>query len=233
MDWATRAYHESQMHKQSCCFTATYAPEHLPPGGLLTTKHSRSFLKSLRRHFDHQPIRALIVGEYGEKTRRAHLHGLIYGSDALGGAVHLAQDKSGHSQYENEVITRCWNRGVIRLDSITPASCAYIAGYCLKKISEEARIMSYPRQPALGRTWFDTYRDQLKRLGHVVIDGNKRPIPRAYFEWAEGELDHWKEASANFAIELQKQFTPAEITRRAVAKELNLTAKVASGKKSI
>lgn len=225
MDWATRTYHEAQMHEQSCCFTLTYDNQHLPADGKLTTAHTRDFLKAIRKHFSPFPIRSIMFGEYGERSGRAHVHGFLFGTDALGGAIRISSSHEGPSQYENEIITRLWGRGSVRIDQVTPASCSYIAGYCLKKLAEDARIMSHPRLPALGRNWFDKNLNQLMRLGHVIIDGKQRPIPQIYFKWAGGLLDKWTEANVDYALKLQAEHTPAEIARRAVNQELNITSR--------
>lgn len=233
MDWATRAFHESQMHKQSCCFTATYDNEHLPADGKLDAKHTRAFVRGIKQHFDPIPIRAFIVGEYGAKSGRAHLHGFFFGTDALGGSIRLSSINTGPSQYTNPVINKIWKRGHVQLDQVTPESCAYIAGYCLKKIDEQAKIMSYPRKPALGRAWFNEHLEQLVRLGHVVINGRQRPIPQIYYEWANGALDKWKDESMEFSIKMQEGFRPAELQQRADNRAQNLRSKGALKSKKI
>lgn len=225
MDWATRAYHESQMHEQSCCWTATYDNEHLPADGKLDARHTRAFVRGVKQHFQPIPIRAFIVGEYGAKSGRAHLHGFFYGTDALGGSLRWSAVEKGPSQYMNPVINKIWKRGHVQIDRVTPESCAYIAGYCLKKIDEQAKIMSYPRMPALGRAWFDKYFEQLVRTGFVVINGRQRPIPQKYYEWADGALDHWKDEMVDHSIKMQEGLTPAELQQSADNRAINLRAK--------
>lgn len=225
MDYATRAFHESQMHQQSCCFTATYDDEHLPADGKLDARHTRAFVRGVKQHLEPIPIRALVVGEYGAKSGRAHLHGILFGTDAIGGSIRLSSLSEGPSKYMNPVIDKIWKRGNVQLDRVTPESCAYIAGYCLGKIDEKSILMSYPRKPALGRAWFDENLEELKRLGFVVMGGRKRPLPQIYYEWANGALDHWKDVSLEQAIKLQEGKTPAEIQKSADDRLVNLRAK--------
>lgn len=73
---------ESQMHKESCFTTLSYAD--MPEGGSLIPDHMTRFLKRLRFSLDSKfgtKFRYYYAGEYGSEkyTRRPHWHVILFG----------------------------------------------------------------------------------------------------------------------------------------------------------
>ena len=182
--WATRIYHESKMHERNCFVTLTYenAPEKI------NRKDPQIFIKRLRRRSE-TPIRYFLTGEYGEKTRRPHYHAIIFGEDFLGGAYDI-----DHKLYSNPVIDQAWGHGLVSIGNLTLASAMYTAGYTTKKVNDPDTFSIMSRSPPLGRTWVQQHHDNLRRLEHVVIEGQEIPIPDVYLKWLEGveEYEHIK-----------------------------------------
>lgn len=189
-DWGTRCHDESLCHSDSVFVTCTYEDKWLP----LTLEPAvlSGFLKRLRHSMR---FRFFAVGEYGGRFGRPHYHALLFG-------VSLARDVSaGGSSYENWEVSRAWSRGRVVCDSVTPASCAYVAGYVWKKLGRElprgAEVCDgetgelvrwqppFARmslRPAIGLPYLSRFGSELCS-GFRVVDGAKRPLPRYYREW--------------------------------------------------
>lgn len=117
--WTARLLLESFEHEQSYFVTLTYNNENLPQGGTLVPKHLQDFLKRLRKAVAPRKIRFFAVGEYGEQTFRPHYHLCVFGAVA-----------------DRRVFSDCWTAGHVDVGEITKDSCAYIAGYCIKKLTK-------------------------------------------------------------------------------------------------
>lgn len=113
-DWAVRCQLELQDHSAACWATLTYADEHLPP--TLQKSQLSAWVKRLRARLPEKRIRFFASGEYGERTQRPHYHSVLFGID------------------ECEDIEKAWPYGMVRVDPITPAAIAYVAGYTSKKV---------------------------------------------------------------------------------------------------
>lgn len=117
--WAIRCKLELQDHEHTVWTTLTYDDEHLP-GGLVKSDLS-GFLKRLRARKNGQRIRFFASGEYGETTKRPHYHAILFGT-ADAAAIQAA-----------------WPYGHSRVDPISDAAIAYVAGYTAKKIGTDRR----------------------------------------------------------------------------------------------
>lgn len=128
--WALRNQLELQMHCDAAFLTLTYKPEVCPE--TLDYTDFQLFLKRLRKQ--QGPIRFFCVGEYGTKTGRPHWHAIIYG---------MPGQKKAHWR------TRLWPHGFAYIGTVTTASIAYVARYCLKfgEKGEEALMRSSLKPP--------------------------------------------------------------------------------------
>nr|QJB20330.1 MAG: replication initiator protein [Microvirus sp.] len=120
-DWAVRCQLELKEHTEYCWTTLTYSDDHLPL--TLRKDHLSAWLKRLRARHPSRTIRFFASGEYGERTHRPHYHSILFG---------LPDDPS---------IQETWPFGMVRVDPISPAAIAYVAGYTSKKVGwrEEPR----------------------------------------------------------------------------------------------
>lgn len=125
-EWTYRIYAESKLHTKLAFVTLTYDDEYikrlrLSPTGIysLDKKELQDFNKRLRKNISRR-IRFYAVGEYGDRTRRPHYHGIYFGV----------------SPADRPIIEACWKFGFVSVDSVTPASIAYVARYCVKKLKD-------------------------------------------------------------------------------------------------
>ena len=176
LDWGVRMYHEAQVNERNCFVTLTYEN---PPDKI--NKHDpQTFIKRLRHH-SRKPIRYFLCGEYGEKTRRPHYHAVLFGEDFLGGAY----DINGEL-YGNPGLDAIWKHGHCSVAEFSLGTAMYTAGYVSKKLQDHDTFNIMSRKPPLGREWFNRYKDNLYRIGHVNINGQEFPVPKVYLNWLEG-----------------------------------------------
>lgn len=151
--WTARIVLESYCHKHCSFLTLTYADvpngHHGPPAPWTVSLHKdhlQGFFKRLRARGVR--VRYFAVGEYGERSGRAHFHAALYGIPAT--ALDLVQS--------------CWEFGSVHLGNLEPDSAQYIAGYvCKKMISKEdyrksgrkPEFQVSSRKPAIGATAID------------------------------------------------------------------------------
>lgn len=194
--WAIRCQLELQSHSNACWCTLTYDDKHLPP--TLSKSDLSGFLKRLRSR-SAGPIRFFACGEYGERNYRPHYHSILFGD--------VSPDH----------VRGAWRAGFVRVDPLTPAAIAYVAGYCTKKagqqrfydreemVSEDGEVFTWQepfllmsRRPGIGanaRKYWQSWRSQ------AIWHGRPVPVPR-YLH------DAWK---ANATLE-QREKLQAEVT---------------------
>lgn len=110
--WAARLTLESMLWESSVFLTLTYSPELYPEDGCVSKRELQLFLKRLRKLLP-QPIRYYGVGEYGDLSKRAHYHLILF------------------NVYPGNApdIDKAWGKGLIHVGSFTIESAAYVAGY--------------------------------------------------------------------------------------------------------
>lgn len=204
-EWATRMSHEALQHEHNAFVTLTYSDDHLPADGSLSLRAGQLFLKRLRKEIAPTPVRFFLVGEYGDHTWRPHYHIILFGYAFAGDRIHWRTSPNGHPLFRSPQLERLWPYGHSEIGSLTPESAAYCARYALKKVSQQRReaghyyrphpvtgeffhvipeyaVMS--RRPGIGGAWLDKYRSDCFPSGFVVIDGQKRPVPKYYVKRA-------------------------------------------------
>ena len=128
-EWTYRLFAESKLHANSCFVTLTYSDEslnrlYLSPSGLYSL--SKKELQNLSSR-----IRFYGVGEYGGQTKRPHYHDIIFG---------LSPD-------DRPEIEKAWPYGFVTVGQVTPASMAYVARYCTKKLFSDS--LDYEKEGVL------------------------------------------------------------------------------------
>lgn len=189
------------MHERNSFVTLTYAPEHLPPDWSLEPKEVQRWLKRLRERVG--PFRYYGCGEYGDMNGRPHYHFLLFGVDFSDDRLPLSDGKTGRL-YTSKTLDASWKYGLTAIGEFTFESAAYVARYCLKKVSAPS-MPSYSRidsetgeyyeverefvrmslRPGIGAKWFDLYKDDCFPSDEVVHKGRKFRVPRYY----EGRID--------------------------------------------
>lgn len=213
--WAVRCMHEKRMYRESAFVTLTYADANLPGWGSLVKRDLQLFMKRLRK--ERPPgLRFFACGEYGEQTLRPHYHVLLLNSD-FGDRRFRKTSPAGGSLYVSAELEKLWTVGNSWIGDVTPASAAYVAGYCVKKIhgrevddarEPEFRVMS--RRPGIGSTWLECHGRESYGHDNVVMNYKLTMIPRFYDS-------KWKDVDAVTLERVKKQ----RVLQRLLRKEDN------------
>lgn len=174
--WGMRCMHEARMHSENCCVTLTFDDEHVAPDYSVRKRDWQLFVKNLRYEAGKsRPIRYFGNGEYGDDGLRPHHHGLLFGWDFPDKRYYM--ERKGGPVWKSELLDSIWGKGICEIGSVTHKSAAYVARYCLKKITGdraeehyrrrspidgqvhqvEPEFLLMSRRPGIGATWFDSY----------------------------------------------------------------------------
>lgn len=197
--WATRCYHESQMHEHNSFLTLTYSNDHLPDDYGVSVRTFQLFMKRLRFEIFPTKIRYFGCGEYGEQTLRPHYHALIFGYAFPDREFHSTTTQ-GDRLYSSTLLSKAWPYGNALIGDVTIKSAGYVAGYCMKKITGDLAASHYLRthprtglvnqvepefalqssRPGIGAAWFERFKSDAFPSDFVVVDGRQKPVPRYY-----------------------------------------------------
>lgn len=170
--WSMRMMEELKHHDAACFATLTYDNEHCPPD--LVKKDLQDFWKRLRKE---RKVRYFCCGERGDRFGRPHYHAIIYGV----------------SPEEVDLVAKHWQQGQVKLGTVTPDSCAYVAKYMTKKLrgrslaeqlekdpdfQNEFVLMS--RRPGIGGEPSEEMLRFMRENGFLYRKGKKSSLPRYY-----------------------------------------------------
>ena len=195
--WAMRCLHESSMHEQNCFITLTYDDEKLPVGGTLVYDDFQRFMKRLRKKVGRK-VRFYMGGEYGSLTARPHYHACIFGYD-FPDKTYFKKTDSGEKIYTSKILESLWPYGHSSVGNVTFESAAYIARYCVQKVTGDLAEAHYrvvtddgeiidrkpefnhmSLKPGIGKTWLEKYQTDVYPRDYVVINGVKTKPPKYY-----------------------------------------------------
>lgn len=189
--WALRCLHEKKLHKASAFLTLTYDDAHLPPGSTLVKSDLQNFMKRTRNHFG-VGVRFFACGEYGEKYGRPHYHVLLL-SHAFEDARQVRQNSSDATEYKtytSATLSTLWTAGNTLIGDVTFHSAAYVARYCMKKITgpsadghykgRQPEFIVMSRRPGIGHDYFNKYKSELLAHDNVIVNGLPVRMPRFY-----------------------------------------------------
>lgn len=186
--------HEAKMYEENAFVTLTYNDENLPKDGSLNMKHFQDFMKRLRQRLK-KPIRYFHCGEYGEKTGRPHYHACLFGVDFPDRK--LWRSTGGKKLFTSAKLEDVWSFGYCVIGQVTFDSANYVAGYVTKKLGDKAtRVIFnkeenkyYPvkseygtmsRNPGLGKSFLDTYKEDIYSRHYIIVNGKKVKPPLYY-----------------------------------------------------
>ena len=198
--WAVRCLHESQLHDENAFLTLTYSDENLPSDGSISKREMQLFIKRLRKLISPRKIRYVYCGEYGDKTKRPHYHALIFNYDFSADRRVHSRNRDGSYLYTSAELESVWPKGHALIGDVTFESAAYVARYCLKKVTGKAAAAAYERldpltgevftiepeffqmslRPGIGRGWIDKYKSDVYPSDEVIVRGHKTRPPRYY-----------------------------------------------------
>jgi len=207
-EWTARIVLESRCHEANSFVTLTYAKEFYP--GQLVPRDMKLFLRRLRRRVAPKQVRYFGVGEYGDKSLRAHYHIALFG---LGMEAESDIRDSWCDADSGNML------GWVHVGDLNHDSAQYIAGYVCKKMTAktdprlEGKYPEFARmslRPGVGRPACAVVAAALS--GHsatvatcsldvpgvVRIDGKKMPIGR-YLKRGLREEMGWKAEAPQIA----------------------------------
>lgn len=195
--WAMRCMHEAKLYKNNSFITLTYDEEHLPKRGMLVHEDFQKFMKRLRKEIAPNKARFYMCGEYGGETGRPHYHACLFGV-AFDDMVYLKKMPSGSKLYVSDQLTRLWGLGNTSVGEVTFESAAYIARYCVQKITGDLAKIHYARRdkegdyllpseynqaslkPGLGYEFYKKYKTDMYPHDFVIVNGKELPTPKYY-----------------------------------------------------
>jgi len=208
-EWALRMMHEASCHKENSFITLTYSDEVLferDNPHTLVKKDAQKFIKDLRYRLKAEAkkngtevpkFKYFIVGEYGDKSKRVHLHAIIFGY-AWNDDRELHHISNGNELYSSEALEKVWGKGNCLIGGVDKESCGYCAGYTTKKINGDMAEEHYVHvndngevfkiipefcmmstKTPIGYEWYLKYGSDTKK-DFITNKGKKFKIPKLY-----------------------------------------------------
>lgn len=193
--WAVRCVHESKMWKDNCFITLTFNDMFIPGDNSLHVEYFQKFMKRLRKKFG-GGVRYFMCGEYGELLQRPHFHACLFNFDFKDKV--LWSMRGGVRLYRSADLEQLWtcpitglSYGFTTVGDVTFDSAAYVARYCVKKISGDGADDHYgdlkpefttmSRRPGIAYSWFKKwYKTDCFPQDFVVMNGMECKPPRYY-----------------------------------------------------
>lgn len=173
-DWIFRLWQEHKQHLDAHFITLTYANPHLTwrnGNPQLVKADLQKWFRCVRDAG--YRIRYFAVGEYGSETLRPHYHVLLFGS------------------VPETFIRKSWDKGLVHIGQVTQSSVAYCTSYVVNskvwhmKKNRTAPFATMSLKPGIGSNYLTPSMKEWHLSGlknYVVLDGNKRHLPRFYKE---------------------------------------------------
>lgn len=177
--------------------TLTFSDAYLPEDYSVNVRDLQLFMKRFRKALGHNRVRFFACGEYGGDGHRPHYHLLVFGYDFPDKTL-WKRSYAGDLLYRSEFLEKVWPFGHAWIGTVTMQSINYVARYIVKKVNGEAKEEHYIRvhpltgevcrvepefithSQGIGLAWFKKYGGDAFPSDFVIIDGQKRPVPRYY-----------------------------------------------------
>lgn len=208
--------------------TSKNAPQALATEDSLSKRDAQLFVKRLRYELTTKNpstrVKYYLVGEYGDTTKRPHFHACIFGEEFADDRVRDRQSPSGQTLYRSPTLEKAWPFGYSSIGDLTFESAAYVARYCMKKITGPMAETHYERLTTEGERywitpefalmsrggrkgkgiahgWFQKYGTDTYPNDFVVMNGHQHKPPR-YYDKLNALLDQ----EGQKLIALERQF---------------------------
>jgi hypothetical protein len=199
-----RCLHEASLHQDNAFITLTYSDSNLPRGGSLDYSDFQNFMKRLRKRVGTK-VRFYCGGEYGQEQMRPHFHACLFGYD-FPDKLYYKKTESGESIYTSKLLESLWPLGLSSIGNVTFQSAAYIARYCVQKVTGDLAEAHYrvvtedgeiidrvpefnhmSLKPGIGKPWLEKFRTDVFPRDYVVVNGVKTKPPKYYDRLFEKE----------------------------------------------
>lgn len=199
--WAMRCLHEASLYDNNCFITLTFNDDYVMPS--LDKSIFQKFMKRLRRMFPDARIRYFMCGEYGDKLSRPHYHACLFGFDFPDRVLWSVRDNV--RLYRSSILEKLWcdpkngnSFGFSTVGDVSFESAAYVARYCMKKVTGEkadahyngrqSEYITMSRRPGIGLAWLKKFYKDVYPSDEVVIRGNVKCKPARYYDEKFGEM---------------------------------------------
>jgi hypothetical protein len=243
-DWALRIMHESSLYSDNSFITLTYDDSHLPSDQSLHVSDFQKFMKRLRRSHvtsDDNRIRFFHCGEYGDQFGRPHYHCILFNYD-FADKQHFT-NRDDNKLYTSETLSKLWPFGFSSIGDVSFSSAAYVARYCMKKVTgpdadehyqvvhpgtgeviqRKPEYVTMSRRPGIAKAWYDQYSSDCFPKDYISFEGRKLRPPRYYtsqFEVTDPDLiDSLKRKRKVSAYHRRDNNTPDRLKVREVCHE--------------
>jgi hypothetical protein len=186
------------LYPENCYLTLTYDEKTIPNGGSLHYQDFVLFLKRLRKKYGPK-IRFYMCGEYGELLGRPHFHAIIFNFD-FPDKLPFQKNPNGDLLYVSESLQKLWPYGHSTIGDVNFQSAAYVARYCLKKVTGDKAAEHYgevitpdgeiiprspeftqmSRMPGIGRGWYEKFKNDVFPHDHVILNNKQFSAPKYY-----------------------------------------------------
>jgi len=243
--WAMRCMHEASAFDVNAFVTLTYDDAHLPSDGSLRYRDYQLFMKRLRKVFAPRQARFYMGGEYGSETFRPHYHACLFNVD-FADKVPFKKTGSGMMIYTSSILEQLWPFGLSSIGDVTFESAAYVARYCMQKVTGRGAASYYERidpdtgeiysltpefnkmslKPGIGATWYSRFKSDVYPHDYVVVRGKEVKPPKYYdtlFDLADPfSMDEVKMARVEKAKTQHALYTPERLAVLEECAELRL-----------
>lgn len=240
--WAMRCLHEASLYDSNCFLTLTYRDDTLPENSTLVYRHFQLFMKRVRKRLGKSKLRFFMCGEYGDETKRPHYHALFFNADFTD-KVYYSKTGSGSKIYTSELLNELWGFGDCWIGDVTFESAAYVARYCVKKVTGRGAAGAYESldistgeiikrepefahmslKPGIGRPWLDKFQSDVYPHDYVVVRGVKMKPPKYYDTvYEKGNLDDFDWIRAQRELDAELNMWDNTTPRLAVKHEVQL-----------
>lgn len=237
--------HEAAMHEHNSFITLTYMEEHLPDRNKLHHKDVVDFFKRLRKKVK---ARYYMAGEYGPENGRPHYHICLFGHD-WEDKVFFKTTPSGEKIYTSATLEKLWPWGFSSTAELTFESAAYVARYCISKVTGDMAEEHYKRfdhigeyqlppeynqmsrKPGLGHEWLKKYKSDVYTYDHLIVNGHETRPPKYYDKLFDAHDPETFEQLKNERIKRAHERFLDNTESRLLVKEVVTQAKIQSLKR--
>lgn len=194
-DWAVKLICENEYHIKKCFVTLTFDNNILKNGNKYganlsfiyhienSNDYFKKFMKRLRKHYKNKAITYFRVSEYGDKTKRPHIHMIIWGINFEEDRIQYTQSKSNHIQYYSPTLQKLWNCGICTIQDINIYNTIYTSQYVNKKFKKDEKRykakISFSNRSKISSKWARRNFNEIAK-GNLEIDKKKFSIPKSY-----------------------------------------------------
>lgn len=236
--WAIRCVHEASLHEKNCFITLTYDEQHLPENGSLNLDDIQKFMKKLRSRIAPERLRFFQCGEYGTDFHRPHHHCIIFGYDFPDKELFF-KSSSGCRVYRSPLLEDLWEYGFSSIGDVTFESAAYVARYCLKKVTgdpdsvkeyygdRKPEFVTMSRRPGIAAGWLKKFEGDIYPKDYITLNDGMKVKPAKYYDRLFDKNHHedflkLKAKRKRCANELASENSPGRLFQREECQKVRL-----------